>query len=638
MCGIAGLVLRPPGRLDGALADRILSLLEHRGPDDRGWLALGRDGASSGREPPATLEADVVLLHRRLSILDLSEAGRQPMTSADGRYAIVLNGEIYNFLELRAELEALGHRFRTGTDTEVLLAAYAEWGAAALTRLVGMFALAILDTRERRLFLARDPFGIKPLYYARWRDGFAFASEIGPLLELPGVSRAADARSVYDYVRFGPTDHGERTFFADVSALRAAHFLELELDRPEAAPRRYWRIDLGERLDMSLDEAAGRLRELFIESVRLHLRSDVPVGAFLSGGIDSSAIVGAMRALGGKAADLPTFSYVAEEPRLSEERWIDLMAAAAGVRGHKVQPASGDLPEGLPRLVAVQEEPFDGLLVYAQHRVFELARQAGLKVVLNGQGADELLGGYSVFLTARLASLVRRGRWLEAARFARQAARLPVGGGLTSLLRAEGLLLPPRVRRVARRAARDTLVPSWLDAGWLRERGVVPAAPAQAEGEEALREKLHLLLTETKLPQLLRREDRNSMAFSIECRVPFLTPALAGFLLALPEDYLIAPDGTTKAVFRRAMRGLVPDEVLGRRDKIGFQTPEHRWLLEQRAWVDSVLSSPAAERVAPLRLDRVRAAWEQADAPGRDTRIWRWLNLILWSDRFGVSF
>jgi asparagine synthase (glutamine-hydrolysing) len=503
-----------------------------------------------------------------------------------------------------------------------------------------MFAFAILDAKRRVLVLGRDPFGIKPLFYARVTGGLAFASEIEPLLELPGVGRDANATRVYEYLRFGLVDHDDDTFFAGVSSFPSAHYAEVDLDRPDALEARpYWRIDLDTRLEISFDEAAARLRELFLESTRIHLRSDVPVGVFLSGGVDSSAIVAAVRQLRGPDADIPTFSYIGDEPRLDEEPWIDLVAGDTRSRSRKVRVVTDHLPEYLPRVVAAQGEPFPALRAFANYLVYELAHESRVKVVLAGQGGDELLAGYRIFLTARLASLVRQGQWFAAARFARAISTGSAGLRLGETLRAEGLVLPPRARRLALRLRPgEELVPEWLSRSWLDEHAVVPAYQPQADGKEALREKLLRCLTAESLPELLRREDRNSMSFSIECRVPFLTPALAEFCFSLPESYLVAPDGTQKAVFRAALRGLVPSEIVNRRDKMGIATPAHRWLLDQRAWVESVLTSDAARHVRALELDRVRQEWELVGPAGHDTRVWRWLNLILWSERFQVEF
>lgn len=642
MCGLAGLTLTPAGTVDASLLREVLRLLEHRGPDDQGWLAFGADGLHAGPELHGDLHGEAILLHRRLSILDLSPAGRQPMTTPDGRFSIAFNGEIYNYVELRAELERLGERFSSGSDTEVLLRAYSHWGSGVLDRLTGMFAFAILDTSARRLFLARDPFGIKPLYYARWLHGLAFASQIGALLALPGVGTAASPQRVYDYLRFGITDNGPETFFADVRQLPAGHALDFSLDdRRMPAPERWWQLPLDGTLDLSFSEAAERLRDLFVESVQLHLRSDVPVGAALSGGIDSSSIVVAMRQLAGPDLELHAFSYVSDDPPLSEERWIRIAAAAAAATIHEVTPAPGELVDGFDRAVETHEEPFESMTMYVQQRVAELAGTAGIKVVLNGQGADEMLGGYSTALTARLASLVRQGRLVEAVTFLNRLRGLPLRKSVSGIVRNEGLVVPRPLRAVARRLLGGALVPAWLDGNWFEERGVAPRAPWTAGGKHVLRERLALDLQETRLPMLLRYEDRNWMAHSIECRVPFLTPRLAGFLLSLPEQYLVAGDGTRKAVFRAAMRGLVPDEILDRRDKVGFLTPERLWLLELREWVEEILTGEAARRASPLRVDVLRSDWEAAVRAGPaavDSRFWRSVNLVRWADRFEVSF
>lgn len=621
MCGIAGLVLREPGRPPSG-AD-LLQALAHRGPDDQGQMSW---------------EGQAWLFHRRLSILDLTPSGHQPMSSPDGRFSIVFNGEIYNFLELKAELERLGHRFRSQSDTEVLLTAWAEWGKESLLRLVGMFAFGLLDTKERALYLVRDFFGIKPLYYCRTTGGFAFSSEITPLLRLPGVSRRANPERLYRYLRFGLTDEGEDTLFADVHQIPPGHFLRIALDTLEiSGPTRYWCLELSEPISISFEEAAEKLRELFIESIRLHLRSDVPVGSALSGGIDSSAIVMVMRYLE-PGLELHTFSYIADDPAVSEEAWVDLVGEAARARVHKVRPSPQELVADLDRLVQVQGEPFGSTSIYAQYRVFRLVREVGIKVVLDGQGADELLGGYIPYAGARLASLVRSGRLGEALSFLRRASQQP--GRERTWKYALSHLLPTSLQPLARRLGGQELTPPWLRWKWFAERGVIPSLPHPAYRKDHLRRELVQSVVYTSLPMLLRYEDHNSMAHSVESRVPFLHPRLAQFILSLPEEYIIAPDGTTKAVFRAAMRGIVPDAILNRKDKVGFATPEQRWLRELTSWVETQLSSGTLEQVPPLDPEGVRQEW-LAVLRGRrpfDFRVWRWLNLLAWARIFEVEF
>jgi len=639
MCGIAGLLLPSPDRVDAKLLRSLSDDLEHRGPDDSGFLVLHDKRVSLHREAGDDVVGNLVLVHRRLSIIELSEAGWQPMGTPDGRYHVVFNGEIYNYLELRGELSALGHRFRSGSDTEVLLAAYAEWGADALNRLVGMFAFALLDVERQRLFMARDFFGIKPLYYARWRDGFVFASEINALLRFPGIARRVHAQRLYDYLRFGVTDHGGDTLFKDIKQLPAAHYIEISLDSARVdGPKRYWHVDLQRRVDLSFDDAARRLRDLFLDSIRLHLRSDVPVGAALSGGIDSSSIVCAMRSLD---ADLPihAFSYVADDPALSEERWIDMVGDSAGLIVHKVRSRPAELVSDLESLVSLQGECFASTSIYAQRRVFEEARKHGIKVMLDGQGADEILGGYQPYLAARLASLLRQRRFADAMRFLRNGSRLHGAGGRRLWLRALDFLVPPSLQHPMRRVAGEDLMPSWLNSRWFEERGVRSRSLNYTDGQDVLRHALYDSLTETSLPALLRYEDRNSMASSIESRVPFLTPSLVSFVLALPEEYIITPDGITKSIFRKAMTGLVPGPILQRTDKIGFATPEKQWLLALCPWVERVLARITTMHFPAIEQKEMQREWMQV-VSGRkpfNFRVWRWLNTILWVERFTVE-
>ena len=563
------------------------------------------------------------------------------MASADGRYYIVFNGEIYNYVELRAELKVLGYAFQSESDTEVLLAAYSQWGRRALERLIGMFAFAILDVEARTLLLARDFFGIKPLYYTCQDGTFAFASEVKALLELPGTRRRLDAQQVYDYLRFGLSDHSPDTFLADIRQLPAAHCLELALDDlATITPTCYWQIELGEPIRLSFESAAEQLRALFLENVRLHLRSDVPVGACLSGGIDSSAIVMAMRHLQGRELELHTFSHISEEQATNEEAWIDVVGEAAGAIMHKVRPNASELARDLDQMIHTQDYPFGSTSIYAQRRVFELAGRAGIKVMLDGQGADEILGGYRYYLPTRLLSLARSGKELEAARFLRNILCLPGLNRRAFMTQVGGLLLPQRLRRSALKLAGTPEAPAWLNVAWFTERGVAPVMPWQRYAKDTLRDHLLGTLVESSVPALLRYEDRNSMAYSIESRVPFLTPALVGFALSLPDEYIIALDGTTKAIFRRAMRGIVPDVILNRKDKIGFATPERSWLTTLRPWVDRIIDSDSARRMPMLNERALQAEW-QAILAGRkpfDFRAWRWVNLIRWAELFEVPF
>jgi asparagine synthase (glutamine-hydrolysing) len=459
------------------------------------------------------------------------------------------------------------------------------------------------------------------------------------LLDLGLNSRRINSSALFLYLRHGLSDQGDTTLLSGIKQLTAAHYVELPLDGQLAAnPVRYWSPQINPE-DASFEESARQLRDLFLESVELHLRSDVRVGAALSGGIDSSAIVACMREIDSQV-DIHAFSYVADDPSLNEERWSDLLARSVAPTLHKIHAKPYDLVDDLDVLVKAQEEPFGSTTIYAQHRVFRAAREAGIKVMLDGQGADELLGGYRYYIGAQFASLVRQHRFWDALSLLRNARKLPDSGILHVLLCSADYLLPKQWQKPLRSLIAKEFTPNWVNAAWFRENGGEAGNVNYCPDPHVLRSALLRTLTETSLPHLLRYEDRNSMAFSIESRVPFLTPQLAEFVLSLPEEYIVALDGTSKAVFRRAMRGIVPQAILERKDKIGFATPERDWLCKLDGWVQTTLKSETAAGMPFLNIDVMRREWE-AILAGRqrfDNRVWRWLNIIRWSHEFAIDY
>jgi len=636
MCGIAGLISEKPISIRRETAQNLMGRLAHRGPDDAGWLAYRTGEISRGQGRPGDLETQVLFLHRRLSILDLSAAGRQPMSSKDGKYHLILNGEIYNYLELRAELERAGHRFVSLSDTEVLLAALQEWGTQCLTRVTGMFAFACLDLVQSRVILARDPFGIKPLYYSLTTMGLSFASEIPALLMLPEISRKVDPQRLFDYIRFGLTDHGSDTLFCDIKQLAPGHFCAFSLQDAKLRSGVYYRAEAGPTFRGNFQEAAEELRSKFLNSVRLHLRSDVPVGAALSGGIDSTSIVCALRRVD-EPSDLHVFSYFADDPRLSEESWSRMAAQASRATLHPVYASSADLARNVDRLISIQGEPFGSTTIYAQFKVFEAARDAGIKVMLDGQGADEMLGGYFPFTAARVASLLRGRDYRAALRLLRSASGMPGRSRLQLMLGQ--FCIPESLQAWFRPLVGEQLFPAWLTKSWFSARGVSSAGRYSfTRSPDVLKDALVSSLSSTSLPMLLRYEDRNSMAHSIESRVPFLTPELVNLVLSFPEEFIIGPRGETKSVFRKAMEGIAPDPILTRQDKIGFGTPEQAWLERLAPWVARNLERMSASGLEMLNVQRLAEDWAQVRKGERrfDWRIWRWNNLIVWMDQFNV--
>lgn len=639
MCGIAGFIAGS-SNIPYARIPSILQSLNHRGPDDQGWLMYSRGNTRLGREwREGNHECEVALVHRRLSILDLGQGGWQPMGRGE-RYYIVYNGEIYNYIELRNELEGTGSVFHSGSDTEVLLAAYEHWGLHALARFTGMFAFAILDTYKRTLFLARDCFGIKPLYYHMSSEYFAFASELNTLSQMVDVRRQVDPHNLLLYLRHGLSDQGSSTLLDGFHQLPAAHYLELSIGNPSGAkPVCYWDPVLEPARPIPFNDAAEQLRAIFLDSVSLHLRSDVPVGTALSGGIDSSSIVACMRKVA-PTLEIHAFSYIADDQQLNEEKWVDILGRATGAQVHKVRTQPHDFVRDIDALLLTQQEPFGSTSVYAQYRVFQLARENGIKVMLDGQGADELLGGYRYFISARFASLIRQGHFSDAFHLLRGASRSLNKDALWLLLCSADYLLPQSLQGPLRAMVSKELTPKWVKASWFRKQGVDSRNVNYCSTTDVLRKTLMRTLFTTSLPHLLRYEDRNSMAFSIESRVPFLTPKLAEFMLRIPEEHIISPDGTTKAIFRQAMRGIVPDCILDRQDKIGFATPERDWLQTVDSWVQSTLASEEAAALPFLDLGVMRGQWN-AVLSGRqtfDSRVWRWLNVIRWSQELQLEY
>lgn len=538
------------------------TLLAHRGPDGSG-LWSSEDGR-------------VVFGHRRLAIIDTSPASAQPMIAPDGDLALTYNGEIYNYLELRAELQGLGVRFATQGDVEVVLAAWRAWGPDCVTRFNGMFAIALWDRRRRILFCARDRFGEKPFLYAT-RDGFfAFASEYKALLALDQVSAAVDPAPL---VRFAVDprrglDSDSTTVFPAIRQLLPGERLTLDLGSLAVRTERYWRPQPtpseGDCPDE--DSAAERLRELLVDSVRIRLRSDVPLGSCLSGGLDSSAIVCIGRNLMGERA--PYHTFTGRFPGTAADEWpfAERVVRHVDATAHVTEPAADGLLAELGAFVWLNELPVGSTSQYAQWCVFRLARQEGITVLLDGQGGDEILAGYEQYFAAYLRGLARteskdRLKHEIAAIQTRYPLALP--GFLERCKRS--LPLGPK-RLLSRLAGRGSDPRLGLSRDALRHiSGESRASPPD------LHHALHEDSLDLHLPTLLRYGDRNSMAHSREVRLPFCDHRIAEFVFSLPADYLMG-GAETKRLLRRALRGILPDPIRERWNKQGFRPPQEDWI------------------------------------------------------------
>ena len=636
MCGIAG-VAGPAGAPLEALSD-MASVLSHRGPDGQKFgianggtneVRLSRDVGEILPERRGGLE--VGLAHLRLTIIDLTDASSQPMNARNGRVSLCFNGEIYNYLELRSELEGLGHKFETTGDVETLLRAYLEWGPDCVKRLIGMWAFALVDLDKRILLLSRDRFGIKPLVWAPLpAGGIAFASELKALRAVPQVAFEPNPRVIRRFLTTGVVDEGEETFVQGVRRVMPAENFIVPLDTGLSGLRRYRYWSLPEEPGPQRPDGAEAVREVLTDAVRIHLRSDVPLGTCLSGGIDSSGLVGICDELR-RAGQIPhythhAFGYVPPTGTYSEEQFMRLVEQRTGVHLTVVQPTEEEFQSALLEIVKDQDEPFGSLSIAAQWFVFRAAREGGMKVMLDGQGADEVFGGYHHYLIAKGVHLLRRGRALAYLRYAGRHQRFY---GKPPIPWAE----------LARQSPLRHVMPA--------PRGThggsaAPAAPTLLAGELASAEdygavdpdNMHDLLVQqtasVSLPSLLRFEDRNSMAHSIEGRVPYLDHRVVELAFSLPSETKVA-GVQPKDVLRKAVADVLPPEILARRDKVGFRA-------------DTSATHAFATRHADALRD-ARSEWERDwfDAEAVDALIgspdrsdlaeynlWRLANVKLW--------
>lgn len=654
MCGIAGIIA-----FDGLVPDlcsifRMTDTVQHRGPDGSGHILVRRLNSGwnvcEAREEHDLWNFDrkefcAAFGHRRLSILDLSKAGLQPMPSEDGKLWIIHNGEIYNYLELKEALFSKGYRFRSETDTEVILASYREWGKECLARFNGMWAFAIIDLERGGIFCARDRMGVKPFYYYCDNKYFLFASEIKQLLSLPGIRRVPHYGVLFDYLVHGISDHGEETFHDGIRQMRGGHYLWVPMephDNWKPCPVKYWDLDLNNKISGLNDgQYAERFLELFQDSIRLRLRSDVPIGSCLSGGLDSSGIVCVINRIlkaQGITGLQKTFSSCFNDIRFDERSYIQAVKEDTNTENYCVFPDENNLIKELDHLIWHQDEPFYSASVYAQWNVFRLAREHNITVMLDGQGADEILAGYHIYFGALLADLLKKGR---IARFIREiggywetdacSVSILLHSVLAALIQEKGRLLFMKKFRV---------MPGWLNRDFALEG--VKLSPYHAYLSEesgmhqnketgSLSRKLYEMLFHTNLPSLLRYEDRNSMAFSVEARVPFLDYRLIEFMFALPNEQKIR-NGTTKYVYRNAMQAILPDRIRMRKDKMGFVTPEEIWMKNALGSFvqDAIADLPDNDEV--FNKEGLKAAFAEKSGEGKtyDFMPWRWLNTIKW--------
>jgi asparagine synthase (glutamine-hydrolysing) len=627
MCGIFSSIGIPPD-------PRRIDIVAHRGPDGRGWMEYD------------SLCGPVALGHRRLKIIDLSEGGFQPMPDPSGRYHLIYNGEIYNYIELRQELQDQGEIFKTSSDSEVLLRAFSCWGEACLSKLRGMFAFIIWDRQTQQLFAARDRYGIKPLYFVLTSQIAGLGSEIKQLLGLPCLSGRMNIPRVHDFLASGISDHTSETMFEGISQLRGGECITISAAGHSLEPRiRRWHYLDEASLMMNEQEASGQFRRRLEESVQLHLRSDVTVGSCLSGGLDSSAIVGLMSVSKDKGADVHTVSACYEDSSVNEKHFMDSVVSKTGAIPHFIFPRAEDVFAEARAITWHQDEPFGSTSIFAQWSVFKEAKKAGITVMLDGQGADEQLAGYHFAFPYYLGQLLRAGSFFAFFRVLKERKDLHGTGYINQLSRVFSTLIPASTAEYLRRKHRRITASDWLGSELLLKQGNPTSAMQIAlqglnlEHPSDLDGLCKVMVHASNLPMLLHWEDRNSMAHGIEARVPFLDPPLVAFSLGLGNNHKME-SSETKRVLRLAMKGYVPEDVLSRTDKLGFTTPEQGWFRGTlREAVHDGVEATLARFPGLLNAQGVRDMRDSMLEGRRplDHSLWRIISLGIWGECFDVA-
>lgn len=635
MSGIFGFAVDRPQAIHIERVRRTLRSLEQRGRDDQSVLLFNDSGppslfldATSERlhtsfqnsHAPHVI-ANAMLAGCHLLEEDGSSLRGQSSESADGQVFLACDAVVDNGPELSQELQKFGHNVRTNSPREILLAALQQWGPECLARIRGSFAFAAVDIQRRSLILARDAFGTRPLYYSRPDGtGLFFASQIAALLELTSAAPRVNRASLYRYLTFNTMDHVPETFFAGISQVPPGHYLEASLDKPtEFSITRSLRV-VPSRTKLTFEDAAQSLRELVIRSVTSQVGTQKTLGAAHSGGFDSSFVVAALeRAHPDAQVRLYTcLPLVKNGPfSQSEEAWADL--AASGFRSpvNKVRVSAEGLPEEFAPLVCLHEEPFSSPVVFAQLQLFRAAQDNGVRMMLSGQGGDTMFASSTDQLFGAVLAHLRRGRWGSAKTLLRAAGQLPQLRFQQLARAAVRAVLPGGLQTFARQFGRLPH-PDWLKAEWFQLDSIEP-------------------LRDLSLP-MLRFEDRNSVACSILNRMPLLAVEIQDFVRSLPPEYIVTADQPMKSIECAALRGLVPDAILARKERSGFPVPVREWLYELAPWVETNMTEISC--LPFLEQRRVRQVWESVRSQSASVSaaflLWRWIFLSGWLRHMNV--
>ena len=645
MCGIAGIFSKNP--VPSTIIKDMTDAIKRRGPDDEGYIAVntisgevevltGNDSVISERRiDDFRGKANLYFGHRRLAIIDLSASAHQPMKNDDGTIWLVYNGEIYNYIELRDELRKKGYRFFSNSDTEVLLKSYEEWGENCVEKFNGMWAFVIYDRRKKILFGSRDRTGVKPFYYYIEPGLFIFSSEIKPIIKNPLVRSGINSKAVFYYLLFGYEDP-EDGFFKGIHELPPAHSFVYDLSNFELKKFLYWRPETNTKMERfderHFKEYVEETRRLIFDAISIRLRSDVPIGTCLSGGLDSSTVacfiheINRDKRIEEVGERQRVFTAVFEGKEIDESRWAEKVVKKTGAEWHRVSPDSQELINDLEELMKAQEIPFASTSIYAQFRVMKLAKEKGVKVLLDGQGGDEIFAGYPHFYISFFLEMTKNFAIFYFLKEFLKIRNSPVDYKylLKGILKSLGWRIAPRFLKARMREMAK------IEAKCLKGDFLDSHRKDLGEYEEFLVFSLNSLsskLIEKSLRSLLRYEDRNSMWFSVEARTPFSDDInLIELQVRIPSVYKIR-NGWSKFLLRNAVRGILPNEIVWRRDKKGFLTPEKEWILDRWNYFEDIIFSER-EFFDPEKVLKFKSQLLNEGS------LWRFINIGLWKKVF----
>lgn len=596
MCGITGIISLKNEKITFEKIKEVNDIIRHRGPDGEGFY-IGENFAFG---------------HRRLSIIDLSNDGNQPMI-LDDDFIIIYNGEVYNYVELREELKSLGVTFYTGSDTEVILKAYKEWGTDCVNRFNGMWSFSIFDKKKNILFCSRDRFGVKPFYYVKNSDFFSFGSEIKQLMPF-NPSNKLNKRILADYLIYGFEEHNQETFFENIYKLEPSHNLIYNLSTHEIEIYAYYSLKDNVTKKLNITNHSEKFRDLLKNSIELRLRSDVKVGTCLSGGLDSSSIAMiASQIYGDNFIGINAKSIQKDN---DESDFAKIVAKKSSIDLHFVEPNTDDFYKVLKEVIKVQEEPFGGPSIFMQYFVFEKAKALGCKVMLDGQGGDELLLGYERYFPVYWLKLPLLSKMKEIVNFARNS-RLSVKEVVAYLLYFTSYKLRDKLTKRKWSILNEDFV-SLVNKDLIKKS----ARSYRSSTELQILEYEHL-----QLPHLLKYEDKNSMYHSIEARLPFLDYRLVQYGVSLPIRHKLK-NGWTKFILRDSMKDILPEEIGWRKEKFGFEAPTKIWMEDKKMIIDEIRNSKILTSIIS-DFDKLSGL--------TDHQLWKLLNISLWEKIYKIE-